>query len=72
MHGATGASCSPTALVFAVKAPRSSGTRYPAGLALSPDGHTLYVAEKSKVRAASFLNRDVVYRRCEEIWRARG
>ncbi|MBV9880585.1 MAG: bifunctional YncE family protein/alkaline phosphatase family protein [Gemmatirosa sp.] len=32
-------------LALAVKAPRANGTRYPAGLALSPDGRTLYVAE---------------------------
>jgi YVTN family beta-propeller protein len=33
-------------LVLAVKRrPRASGTRYPAGLALSPDGSRLYVAE---------------------------
>ena len=31
-------------LVLAVKR-RANGTRYPAGLAVSPDGHTLYVAE---------------------------
>src|SRR4029079_5338530 len=31
-------------LVVAVKR-RGNGTRYPAGLAVSPDGHTLYVAE---------------------------
>jgi YVTN family beta-propeller protein len=32
-------------LVLAAKAPRANGTRYPAGLAVSPDGRTLYVAE---------------------------
>lgn len=32
-------------LVLAAKAPRRAGTRYPAGLALSPDGRMLYVAE---------------------------
>jgi len=32
-------------LVLAVKSPRRSGTRYPAGLAPSPDGRSLYVAE---------------------------
>ncbi|HWJ24249.1 MAG TPA: YncE family protein, partial [Gemmatimonadaceae bacterium] len=32
-------------IVLARKAPTSAGTRYPAGLALSPDGRTLYVAE---------------------------
>ncbi|HEV7587044.1 MAG TPA: YncE family protein, partial [Longimicrobium sp.] len=32
-------------LVLAAKAPRSDGTRYPAGLAVSPDGRRLYVAE---------------------------
>ncbi|HTI62415.1 MAG TPA: SMP-30/gluconolactonase/LRE family protein [Gemmatimonadaceae bacterium] len=32
-------------LVLAVKRGRGSGTRYPAGLALSPDGAMLYVAE---------------------------
>jgi len=32
-------------IILAVKHPRQSGTRYPAGLALSPDGATLYVAE---------------------------
>jgi YVTN family beta-propeller protein len=32
-------------LVLAVKRPRLSGTRYPAGLALSPNGSQLYVAE---------------------------
>jgi YVTN family beta-propeller protein len=32
-------------LVLAVKRGRGSGTRYPAGLALSPDGTMLYVAE---------------------------
>ena len=32
-------------LVLAVKRGRAPGTRYPAGLALSPDGTTLYVAE---------------------------
>ncbi|HVX39906.1 MAG TPA: bifunctional YncE family protein/alkaline phosphatase family protein [Gemmatimonadaceae bacterium] len=32
-------------VVLAAKRPRGSGTRYPAGLALSPDGNTMYVAE---------------------------
>jgi DNA-binding beta-propeller fold protein YncE len=32
-------------IVLAPKAPDSAGTRYPAGLALSPDGSRLYVAE---------------------------
>lgn len=32
-------------MVLAVKAPRQSGTRYPAGLALSPGQRRLYVAE---------------------------
>ncbi|MFL5542079.1 MAG: bifunctional YncE family protein/alkaline phosphatase family protein [Longimicrobiaceae bacterium] len=32
-------------LVLAVKPPKSDGTRYPAGLAVSPDGRRLYVAE---------------------------
>ena len=32
-------------LVLAVKPAKSDGTRYPAGLALSPDGRLLYVAE---------------------------
>jgi len=32
-------------IVLAVKVPRHSGTRYPAGLALSEDGKLLYVAE---------------------------
>ena len=32
-------------IVLAWKAPRAAGTRYPAGLAFSPDGATLYVAE---------------------------
>jgi len=32
-------------LVLAPKSPRQPGTRYPSGLALSPDGKTLYVAE---------------------------
>ena len=32
-------------IVLAPKAPDSSGTRYPAGLAVSPDGARLYVAE---------------------------
>jgi len=32
-------------LVLARKAPRADGKRYPAGLALSPDGRMLYVAE---------------------------
>jgi DNA-binding beta-propeller fold protein YncE len=32
-------------LVLALKEPRRSGTRYPAGLALSPDDRLLYVAE---------------------------
>ncbi|MEP6589830.1 MAG: SMP-30/gluconolactonase/LRE family protein [Gemmatimonadota bacterium] len=32
-------------LVLAVKPVRSDGTRYPAGMALSPDGRFLYVAE---------------------------
>ncbi|AHG93065.1 phosphoesterase (plasmid) [Gemmatirosa kalamazoonensis] len=32
-------------LVLATKAPRANGTRYPAGVAVSPDGRTLYVAE---------------------------
>jgi YVTN family beta-propeller protein len=32
-------------LVLAPRAPRASGTRYPAGLALSPDDRFLYVAE---------------------------
>jgi YVTN family beta-propeller protein len=32
-------------IVLAAKAPDSAGTRYPAGLAVSPDGSRLYVAE---------------------------
>ncbi len=32
-------------VVLAEKPPHSSGTRYPAGIALSPNGRTLYVAE---------------------------
>jgi DNA-binding beta-propeller fold protein YncE len=32
-------------IVLAPKAPRTNGTRYPAGLAFSPNGRTLYVAE---------------------------
>jgi DNA-binding beta-propeller fold protein YncE len=32
-------------IVLAPKAPDSAGTRYPAGLAISPDGSRLYVAE---------------------------
>ena len=32
-------------VVLAPKAPHSSGTRYPAGIALSPSGRTLYVVE---------------------------
>src|SRR6185436_20057292 len=32
-------------IVLAPKAARRAGTRYPAGLAFSPDGATLYVAE---------------------------
>ncbi len=32
-------------IALAVKQPRMSGTRYPAGIAISPDGRTLYVAE---------------------------
>ena len=32
-------------LVLATKAPRANGTRYPAGVAVSADGRTLYVAE---------------------------
>ncbi|MEO6779163.1 MAG: SMP-30/gluconolactonase/LRE family protein [Gemmatimonadaceae bacterium] len=32
-------------LILAPKAPRQSGRRYPAGIALSPDGRTLYAAE---------------------------
>jgi YVTN family beta-propeller protein len=32
-------------VVLAVKRPNRSGTRYPAGIALSPDGRRLYVAE---------------------------
>jgi len=32
-------------LVLAVKRPRRPGRRYPAGIALSPDGRTLYAAE---------------------------
>ncbi|HEY8309101.1 MAG TPA: YncE family protein, partial [Gemmatimonadaceae bacterium] len=32
-------------VVLAVKRPRASGKRYPAGIAPSPDGHFLYVAE---------------------------
>ena len=40
-----GAAALRDSLVLAVKRPRGSGTRYPAGLALSPDGTKLYVAE---------------------------
>jgi YVTN family beta-propeller protein len=32
-------------IILENKAPRASGTRYPAGLAVSSDGHTLFVAE---------------------------
>ncbi|HET7228452.1 MAG TPA: bifunctional YncE family protein/alkaline phosphatase family protein [Longimicrobium sp.] len=32
-------------LVLAVRKPRSNGTRYPAGIGVSPDGRWLYVAE---------------------------
>ena len=40
-----GAATLTDSLVLAVKRPNRSGTRYPAGIALSPDGATLYVAE---------------------------
>jgi YVTN family beta-propeller protein len=40
-----GAAALRDSLVLAVKRPRGSGTRYPAGIALSPDGAMLYVAE---------------------------
>ena len=32
-------------IALAVKQPRARGTRYPAGIAISPDGRTLYAAE---------------------------
>ena len=32
-------------IALAVKQPRMSGTRYPGGIAISPDGRTLYAAE---------------------------
>jgi YVTN family beta-propeller protein len=32
-------------VILAARAAHANGTRYPAGLAFSPDGHTLYVAE---------------------------
>lgn len=40
-----GAAALRDSLVLAAKRPRGTGTRYPAGLALSPDGAMLYVAE---------------------------
>ncbi len=42
---ANGAATLRDSLVLAVKPPRSPGTRYPAGIGVSPDGRWLYVAE---------------------------
>jgi len=42
---AAGAATLRDSLVLAVKKPRASGTRYPAGVGISPDGRWLYVAE---------------------------
>lgn len=42
---ANGAATPRDSLVLAVKAPRKNGTRYPAGIGVSPDGRWLYVAE---------------------------
>ena len=41
-------------LVLARKAPKEDGTRYPAGVALSPDGRWLYVAENLADSVAAF------------------
>jgi YVTN family beta-propeller protein len=42
---ANGAATLRDSLVLAARQPRSPGTRYPAGLGVSPDGRRLYVAE---------------------------
>jgi len=42
---AHGAATLRDSLVLAVRQPRKSGTRYPAGIGVSPDGRRLYVAE---------------------------
>jgi sugar lactone lactonase YvrE len=44
-HWQTGAAELRDSLVLAAKAPRRPGTRYPGGLAVSPDNRFLYVAE---------------------------
>ncbi|HEX8945860.1 MAG TPA: bifunctional YncE family protein/alkaline phosphatase family protein [Gemmatimonadaceae bacterium] len=51
-------------LVLARKAPRATGTRYPSGLALSPDGKTLYVAENlaDSLAVIDVANREVIQR----------
>lgn len=51
-------------LVLARKAPRATGTRYPSGLALSPDGKTLYVAENlaDSLAVIDIANREVIQR----------
>lgn len=51
-------------IVLGVKPPRGSGRRYPAGLAPSPDGHMLYVAENlaDSLAVVDVDSREVVQR----------
>ena len=55
-------------VVLAVKQPRRSGTRYPAGIAVSRDGRTLYVAENlgDSLAVIDLATRQVVQRLATE------
>jgi DNA-binding beta-propeller fold protein YncE len=57
-------------LVLATKAPRSSGTRYPGGLAPSADGRFLYIAENlaDSLAVVDLASRRVVQRLATERW----
>ncbi|MGH2633034.1 MAG: YncE family protein, partial [Tepidiformaceae bacterium] len=63
-----GAASLTDSLVLAIKPPRRSGTRYPAGLAPSPDGRLLYVAENlaDSVAVIDLASGRVVQRRATE------
>ena len=57
-------------LVLAAKAPRSNGTRYPGGLAPSPDGRFLFVAENlaDSLAVIDLASGRVVQRFATERW----
>jgi DNA-binding beta-propeller fold protein YncE len=57
-------------IVLAAKAPGKPGTRYPGGLALSPDGRTLYVAENlaDSLAVVDLASARVTQRLATERW----